>query len=241
MSFCPWNKLAVINPESDAMSSGTKLAAVKSIMITSTAKIIAATGALNSAAKEAEAAQPIKSILRLNARFVCRPISDPMAAADCSEGDAIGFNGIVLSPGPGLPSESEGLMKLVAHWAPRMPMLGVCLGLQALVEWSGGSLRQMASVRHGMAGIAKRLADGDLLLGELSPCFQVGHYHSWCADRSKLPDDWEVTAEVESEPDIVLAMRHRSLPLNAVQFHPESVLTPDGRRILKAWLSSLQP
>jgi len=162
-------------------------------------------------------------------------------AADCSEGDAIGFNGIVLSPGPGLPSESEGLMKLVAHWAPRMPMLGVCLGLQALVEWSGGSLRQMASVRHGMAGIAKRLADGDLLLGELSPCFQVGHYHSWCADRSKLPDDWEVTAEVESEPDIVLAMRHRSLPLNAVQFHPESVLTPDGRRILKAWLSSLQP
>jgi anthranilate synthase component 2 len=92
-----------------------------------------------------------------------------------------------------------------------------------------------------MAGMAKRLADDDLLLGELSPCFQVGHYHSWCADRTKLPDDWEVTAEVEGEPDIVLAMRHRALPLNAVQFHPESVLTPDGRRILKAWLSSLQP
>lgn len=162
-------------------------------------------------------------------------------AADCSEGDAIGFDGIVLSPGPGLPSESEGLMKLVADWAPRMPMLGVCLGLQALVEWSGGSLRQMGSVRHGMAGTAKRLADDDLLLGELSLCFQVGHYHSWCADRSQLPDDWEVTAEVESEPDIVLAMRHRSLPLNAVQFHPESVLTPDGRHILKAWLNSLQP
>jgi anthranilate synthase component 2 len=159
-------------------------------------------------------------------------------AAECRLEDADGMAGIVLSPGPGLPSESEGLMSLVASWAPRNPMLGVCLGLQALVEWSGGRLRQLEAVRHGVSSEARRLV-ADPMLADIGDRFDVGHYHSWCADRSSLPEAWTVTAEVASDPSIVLALRHGSLPLHAVQFHPESVLTPDGRGMLAAWLATL--
>ncbi len=153
--------------------------------------------------------------------------------------DAEGCDGIVLSPGPGLPSESEGLMPLVEAWAPQRPMLGVCLGLQALVEWSGGRLRQMEEVMHGRTSMAVRVAE-DPLLGPVPDRFEVGHYHSWCADRAALPALWTVTAEVEEEPQIPLAIRHIALPLHAVQFHPESVLTPQGRDMLQAWLGTLR-
>lgn len=153
--------------------------------------------------------------------------------------DADGFDGIVLSPGPGLPSESEGLMPLVRAWAPQHSVLGVCLGLQALVEWSGGRLRQMDEVLHGRTSMAVRTAE-DPLLGAVPPRFEVGHYHSWCADREALPGQWTVTAEVEGAPQIPLAIRHNTLPLHAVQFHPESVLTPNGRDVLEGWLATLQ-
>ncbi len=159
-------------------------------------------------------------------------------AAECTVELAEGMDGIVLSPGPGLPLESEGLMALIAAWAPSRSMLGVCLGLQALVEWSGGTLRQLQSVRHGVSSMARKTGEDPVLQG-VDNVFEVGHYHSWCADRSALPSEWEVTAEVASDPDIVLAIRHKVLPLHAVQFHPESVLTPDGRDILSAWLHSL--
>ena len=159
-------------------------------------------------------------------------------AAECTPADAEGVDGIVLSPGPGLPSESQGLMALIEAWAPERPMLGVCLGLQALVEWSGGRLRQMEQVRHGVSSAARKTAS-DPLFQTVGATFEVGHYHSWCADRSALPDEWEVTAEAASAPDIVLAIRHRSRPLHAVQFHPESVLTPRGRDMLGAWLDTL--
>ena len=159
-------------------------------------------------------------------------------AAECRPQDAEGKDGIVLSPGPGLPSESEGLMALVAAWAPHRPILGVCLGLQALVEWSGGRLRQMEAVRHGMAGQARKIADHSLL-NRVGGSFEVGHYHSWCADRTSLPAVWEITAEVAEDSEVILALQHRELPLHAVQFHPESVLTPNGRGMLVAWLDTL--
>jgi len=160
-------------------------------------------------------------------------------AAECSRKDADGMDGVVLSPGPGLPAESKGLMPLVEAWAPNRPILGVCLGLQALVEWSGGRLRRLDAVRHGIASEARKTAE-DPVLAEVDSCFEVGHYHSWCADRSFLPEAWTVTAEVAKDPSIVLAIRHRSLPLHAVQFHPESVLTPQGRGMLAAWLKTLR-
>lgn len=159
-------------------------------------------------------------------------------AAECTVEHAEGMDGIVLSPGPGLPSESKGLMALIAAWAPSRSMLGVCLGLQALVQWSGGTLRQLQSVRHGVSSMARKTGEDPVLNG-VEHVFEVGHYHSWCADRSALPAEWEVTAEVASDPDIVLALRHKRLPLHAVQFHPESVLTPEGRGMLASWLDSL--
>lgn len=159
-------------------------------------------------------------------------------AAECRPQDAEGMDGIVLSPGPGLPSESEGLMALVEAWAPHRPILGVCLGLQALVEWSGGRLRQMDAVRHGMAGQARKVAEHPLLK-TVGGSFEVGHYHSWCADRPSLPAVWEITAEVAEDSKVILALQHRELPLHAVQFHPESVLTPAGRDMLAAWLDTL--
>ena len=159
-------------------------------------------------------------------------------AADCELGDAEAFNGIVLSPGPGLPSESQGLMSMVEAWAPHHPILGVCLGLQALVQWSGGNLQQLDVVRHGMASLACRTA-ADPILRDVGGDFEVGHYHSWCADRRGLPSVWTVTAETQDDPKIVLAIRHNTLPLHAVQFHPESVLTPMGRKMLANWLGTL--
>lgn len=165
-------------------------------------------------------------------------------AAECAEEDGDEVDGIVLSPGPGLPSESVGLMDLVEAWAPRRPMLGVCLGLQALVEWSGGKLRQMDTVRHGVPGRAKPLAAESMFEG-CGAEFEVGHYHSWCADVDQLPDCWVMTAEAAVPDDggrtIPLAIRHRTLPLRGVQFHPESVLTPLGRQMLKGWMDTLTP
>lgn len=159
-------------------------------------------------------------------------------AAECAVEDADGCDGVVLSPGPGLPSESVGLMALVHHWAPHRPMLGVCLGLQALVEWSGGRLRRLDTVRHGLSSTAV-CSGHDPLFEGLSNRFTVGHYHSWCADRVHLPDCWEMTSHAEDDPEIPLSLRHRTLPLHAVQFHPESVLTPDGRKMLASWLGTL--
>ncbi|MCH1582446.1 MAG: aminodeoxychorismate/anthranilate synthase component II [Flavobacteriales bacterium] len=154
--------------------------------------------------------------------------------------DVRGADGIVLSPGPGLPQESGGLMALIEAWAPHHPMLGVCLGMQALVEWSGGALRPLKAVRHGMQATALRVGE-DPLLAFLPEQFEVGHYHSWCADLVTLPACWRVTSTSASEPSIPLSICHESLPLHAVQFHPESVLTPEGRQILKAWLDTLRP
>ena len=159
-------------------------------------------------------------------------------AAECRPEDADGMDGIVLSHGPGLPSDVEGLMVLVLAWAPHRPILGVCLGLQALVEWSGGRLRQMEAVRHGMVGQARKVA-GHPLLDGVDDLFEVGHYHSWCADGPSLPAVWEITAEVAEDSEVILALQHRDLPLHAVQFHPESVLTPGGRGMLAAWLDTL--
>jgi anthranilate synthase component 2 len=161
-------------------------------------------------------------------------------AHDWDVEDAQGADGIVLSPGPGLPEESVGLMALIDAWAPHHPMLGVCLGMQALVEWSGGALRPLEAVRHGMQATAVRTVDAPLLAA-LPEQFEVGHYHSWCADLKALPACWRVTSTSASDPSIPLSVSHEALPLHAVQFHPESVLTPGGRQMLKAWLDTLTP
>ncbi len=144
------------------------------------------------------------------------------------------FDKIMLSPGPGIPSEA-GLMPEIIHaYATRKPILGICLGEQAIGEAFGGTLVNLEEVFHGVQTPCRRTAE-DYLLAGLDECFQVGRYHSWVVDAATLPGCLEAIAL--SEEGLVMALRHRELDLRGLQFHPESVLTPDGRRIITNWLN----
>ena len=160
--------------------------------------------------------------VRRNDRFAL----DELAAADA----------LVLSPGPGIPSEAGLLLDTVRHYAGRLPILGVCLGHQAIGEVFGARLENLAHVYHGVQ-TPIRTVTADPLLAGLPPTLPVGRYHSWAVAREGLPDCLEVTA-VSAEGHI-MALRHRRYDVRGVQFHPESVLTPDGRTMLANWMSHL--
>lgn len=146
---------------------------------------------------------------------------------------ALSYDALVLSPGPGLPSEAGIMNKLIEQWPEHKPVLGICLGLQAIVEVYGGTLRNLESVIHGRSTVARKLTD-DFLFDRIPHTFEVGHYHSWVADT--LPDDMETIAV--NEQNLIMAVRHKHRPIRAVQFHPESVLTPFGRTMIRNWILS---
>lgn len=147
--------------------------------------------------------------------------------------DAAVYDKIVLSPGPGVPSEAGLLLDLIRMYAPTKSILGVCLGHQALCEAFGATLINLTDVHHGLSEKIVRIAPDPLFEG-LSDSFDVGRYHSWTVSPENLPDCIEVTA-VDEEGQI-MAIQHRQFKLHGVQFHPESVLTPDGLTILKNWV-----
>lgn len=151
-------------------------------------------------------------------------------------GEAAMYDRLVLSPGPGLPSEAGVLMDVVRDLLPTHPMLGVCLGMQALVEVCGGRLFQQAEVMHGRVAECRVEVGDDPLFQGLPDRFPVGLYHSWAADPMSLPAELQVTAR--SEQGVIMALRHRHLPACGVQFHPESVMTPDGAHLLANWVRS---
>ncbi|MDD4429248.1 MAG: aminodeoxychorismate/anthranilate synthase component II [Paludibacter sp.] len=143
--------------------------------------------------------------------------------------DAAKYDKIVLSPGPGIPSEAGLLLDLIRMYAPTKSILGVCLGHQALCEAFGATLINLTEVHHGLAEKVFRTAPDPLFEG-LPDSFEVGRYHSWSVCPENLPDCIEVTA-VDKDGQI-MAMKHKKYPVHGVQFHPESVLTPDGKTIL---------
>lgn len=147
--------------------------------------------------------------------------------ADFERADAI-----VLSPGPGLPQEHALMLAVLNRYAQSKPILGVCLGLQALVEFCGGSLRNLGDVRHGVAQTTF-LEQGEELFAGLGERIITGHYHSWVAD-DEVPDCLKVIAH--GPQNLVMAVRHSVLPLYGVQFHPESILTPKGIEILRNFI-----
>jgi anthranilate synthase component II len=156
-----------------------------------------------------------------------RRCDNPSALADLHDADAL-----VLSPGPGLPRESGVLMDVIADHFGRTPILGVCLGMQALAEFSGGRLVHTGVPRHGISRPitwSDAWANGHVLVSPM----MVGLYHSWAVDSASLGPDWTVTAS--DHEGLPAAMRHRSAPVWAVQFHPESVLTPQGPELLTSW------
>lgn len=151
------------------------------------------------------------------------------------------FDRIILSPGPGIPSEAGLLQPLIRAYAATKPILGVCLGHQAIGEVFGGQLRNLDKVYHGVATPVQVLDDkrqsahaADLFAG-LPSGLQVGRYHSWVVDTVGFPDDvLEVTAVDDN--GYIMALRHRQYNVQGVQFHPESVLTPQGEQIMVNWL-----
>lgn len=144
------------------------------------------------------------------------------------------YTDIVLSPGPGIPDEAGLLKAIIQHYAPGKRIFGVCLGQQAIAEVFGGRLINLDQVYHGVATTIKVLGDEVLYRG-LPETLEVGRYHSWVVDPD-LPDCLEATS-VDSKGE-VMSLRHREYDLRAVQYHPESVLTPEGKKILSNWLNA---
>ncbi len=136
-------------------------------------------------------------------------------------------DGILLSPGPGIPSEAGGLMEVIRRLASGKPILGVCLGHQALIEYFGGSLALAEAPMHGKSSRINRI-ENSKILKNIPASFEVGRYHSWIA-QSPLPDALTVTATFGNE---IMAFEHKELPIYGVQFHPESILTPEGRTMI---------
>ena len=143
------------------------------------------------------------------------------------------FDKIILSPGPGIPTEAGLLMDVIDAYAPVKPILGVCLGHQAIGEYFGGKLTNLSQVFHGIASIISITAP-DYIYKELPAQVQVGRYHSWVVDNEGLPDCLEVTSV--SEEGQIMSLRHKQYDVRGIQYHPESVLTPEGRKIIANWL-----
>lgn len=144
------------------------------------------------------------------------------------------FDKIILSPGPGVPSEAGLLLPLIKAYASSKSILGVCLGHQAIGEAFGGSLINLDTVYHGVATDASIIVPTAKLFKGLPATIEVGRYHSWIVDEKTLPAELEITALDDN--GYIMAMQHKTLDVMGVQFHPESVLTPVGETILRNWL-----
>lgn len=146
------------------------------------------------------------------------------------------FDKLLLSPGPGVPAEAGRLLDTIRLWAGRKPILGVCLGEQAIGEVFGARLRNLEEVFHGVQSPVRIVHPDDYLFRGLPQEIHAGRYHSWVVDSDGLPDCLEVTAV--SREGYIMALRHKDYDVRGIQFHPESVLTPDGQRIIANWLSA---
>ncbi len=145
------------------------------------------------------------------------------------------FDKIILSPGPGIPSEAGILLDVIKTFAPTKPILGVCLGHQAIGEVFGGTLVNLDKVYHGIA-MNTTVTIQDYIFAQMPKEFNTGRYHSWVVAANNFPDSLEITATDENGN--VMALRHKNYDVRGVQFHPESILTDGGIGIMKAWLEA---
>ena len=148
--------------------------------------------------------------------------------------DIARYDKIILSPGPGIPSEAGLLLPLIKEYAGKKPILGVCLGHQAIGEAFGAKLRNLENVYHGVA-TQINIIQPDYIFNKLESKLEVGRYHSWIVDNKDLPECLEVTAIDNSGQ--IMALRHKEYDIHGVQFHPESVLTPEGATIVRNFLA----
>jgi anthranilate synthase/aminodeoxychorismate synthase-like glutamine amidotransferase len=153
-------------------------------------------------------------------------------AIDVSTALALAPSHLVISPGPGRPEDAGVSLEMIGAFAGRAPLLGVCLGHQSLVQYYGGEIVRAERLMHGKTSMVSH-DDGPLFAGMSQP-FEAGRYHSLCADLESLPDELMITARTDR--DEIMGVRHRELPLEGVQFHPESVLTPEGNILMANFL-----
>lgn len=147
--------------------------------------------------------------------------------------DISGYDKIILSPGPGIPSEAGIMKQLIEKYADNKPILGVCLGHQAIGEAFGGKLKNLEDVYHGISTTSYKTSSDYILDGLNDEC-EIGRYHSWIVEKNGLPECLEVT--MQDKDGQIMALKHKTYDVHGVQFHPESVLTPEGYIIIQNFL-----
>lgn len=145
------------------------------------------------------------------------------------------YDKIILSPGPGIPEEAGILLDLIREYAPTKSILGVCLGQQAIAEAFGGNLINLSEIFHGVATSAELVKEDTKLFRNLSSGLEVGRYHSWAVNPEGFPEELEITAV--DKDGMIMALQHKTYDVHGVQFHPESILTPDGEVIIRNFLN----
>jgi anthranilate synthase component 2 len=145
------------------------------------------------------------------------------------------YDKILLSPGPGIPDEAGQLKAVIEQYHKTKPILGVCLGQQAIMEVFGGTLENLKQVYHGIATTIEVIVNDEPLYKNLPKKLEVGRYHSWVVNKN-LPEVLEATSVDENGH--IMSLRHKNYDVRAVQYHPESVLTPHGKTIIKNWLNA---
>jgi anthranilate synthase component 2 len=149
------------------------------------------------------------------------------------------YDKIILSPGPGLPSEAGILKPLIKKYSSLKSILGVCLGMQAIGEVFGAKLFNLDKVQHGVANKTTVIDTSEILFRNIPSTFKTGRYHSWMVSKEKLPDTLLVTSVDEQKN--IMSLRHKTLDVRGVQFHPESILTEYGKEMMGNWINASRP
>ncbi|CAH0160657.1 aminodeoxychorismate/anthranilate synthase component II [Chryseobacterium sp. Bi04] len=144
------------------------------------------------------------------------------------------YDKIILSPGPGIPEEAGILLDLIKEYAPTKSILGVCLGQQAIAEAFGGSLINLSEIFHGVATATEIIKENTIVFKGITSGLEVGRYHSWAVNPENFPEELEITAV--DKDGMIMALQHKTYDVHGVQFHPESILTPEGETIIKNFL-----
>ncbi len=158
-------------------------------------------------------------------------------AISVDESAALEPTHLVISPGPGRPEDAGVSLEMIGAWAGKLPILGVCLGHQSIVQQHGGEIVRAERLMHGKTSMVKH--DGKTIFEGISNPFEVGRYHSLCAEEETLPDELVITAQTERGE--IMGVRHKTLPIEGVQFHPESVLTPEGDTLMANFMRQDAP
>ena len=155
--------------------------------------------------------------------FVCR--NDEL-----SELDLTAFTHLLIGPGPGLPNEAGQLMEIISRWEETKPLLGICLGMQAMLEREGGEIQNLHPVHHGSQETV-HVINSNVIFEGIPNKFQAGRYHSWAFCKDNVPSTYNIIAEDDS--GIVMTVEHKSIPWYGIQFHPESIMTEFGLEMMR--------